>query len=151
MGRKSNQKMYEEEVFKLIAIMRLSLDNPLPKTPHQRKKIKAARKALDTAELAIKIGKSAAAFFYGIEYQSLIYKANSEEALRAHKHLGGYNPGLEEQKTKWFIKAFELRRENPSMSKRQMAWSIDPQKERSVRRFLTECEKEGGLPKKLAK
>jgi hypothetical protein len=143
--------MYEEEVFKLIAIMRLSLDNPLPKTPHQRKKIKAARKALDTAELAIKIGKSAAAFFYGIEYQSLIYKANSEEALRAHKHLGGYNPGLEEQKTKWFIKAFELREENPAIAATEMARIIEPQMERSVRRFISQCEKEGTLPRKLAK
>ena len=89
MGRKSNQKMYEEEVFKLIAIMRLSLDNPLPKTPHQRKKIKAARKALDTAELAIKIGKSAAAFFYGIEYQSLIIRLTRKKRLGHISTSGG--------------------------------------------------------------
>ena len=151
MGRKTEAKRYEEEVLKLIEQCELALLNPLPKTSFQKKKIAEAKEALAKAKLAIKIGKAAAAFMLGMEYQRLRDEAYSAEALESHKNLGGRKPNLEEQRVQWFIKAYELREKNPAISATRMAQIIDPQKERSVRRFISECEKEGTLEKKLAK
>ena len=151
MGRKTEQEKYEAEVFKLIEMYELRLLDPLPKTPLRKKKIAEAKEALSTAKLAIKIGKAAAAFHFGVEYQQLIHEAYFAEAVRAHKHLGGPKPNLEEQRVRWFIKAFELREENPAIAATEMARIIEPQMERSVRRFISQCEKEGTLPRKLAK
>ena len=40
---------------------------------------------------------------------------------------------------------------HPAIAATEMARIIDPQMERSVRRFISQCEKEGTLPRKLAK
>ena len=152
MGRKTKEyKKYEEEVLKLIEQFELALLDPLPKTAFRRKKVAEAKEALATAKLIIKIGKAAPAFILGMEYQQLRDEAYSAEALEAHKNLGGRKTNLEEQRVQWFIKAFELREKNPAISAAKMAQIIDPQKERSVRRFISECEKEGTLARKLAK
>ena len=151
MGRKTEAKKFEEEVLKLIEQFELALLDPLPKTPFRKKKIAEAKEALARAKLAIEIGKAATAFLYGVEYQQLRDEAYSAEALEAHKKFGGRKPRLEEQRVQWFIKAYELREKNPAISATEMAQIIAPQKERSVRRFISECEKEGTLARKLAK
>ena len=138
-----------KKILELIKVMRRNLLDPLPKTPGQRKKIEAAKRALDMAELAVKVGKAPAAFLYALEYADFAYDAKNKDLIDAAKKLrrGAFS---DNDKIKWLFEACELREANPSISKLQMARTIAPKNERSVRRFLTECEREGTLPKALA-
>ena len=75
-----------KKILELIKVMRRNLLDPLPKTPGQRKKLEAAKRALDMAELAVKVGKAPAAFLYALEYADFAYDAKNKDLIDAAKN-----------------------------------------------------------------
>ncbi len=116
--------------------------DPLPSEEKNR-----AKRMLQNVEDAIKKNDASAAALYMLEWAECFYS----ESIRAGKIARKEKKLSAEQKLDWLLRAQSLRVRTPKMSTLKIAQTIAPDHVRIARRFLSECEKEKKLKKKLAR